>query len=231
MPNKTLVSLARRAVWPSQRHRSFSCLGWRWAGRTRQHDRESHSPMAEAHRQNRGETDSSARASAASKTAECQRDRDTAQNELKYIFVGKKGWNMRCCACDWGSSWQSKAVCPLSQQQHFSWWRGCRSKAGVMRKGSLPYAEWLHFPPSHSCFGTWCAAWCPLPHALGGILGDFQISYFSAVWIGRSPGKYGKSKFNFFFLPLDRCLWWTQGTKKSCSKNKRSLRCVGQELA
>lgn len=41
-------------------------------------------------------------------------------------------------------------------------WRW-RIKAAVMRKGSLPYAEWLHFPPPQSCFGAWCAAaWCPL---------------------------------------------------------------------
>lgn len=166
----TLVPLASRAVLASQRHHLFSCLGWRWAVKTRQHGRQSHSPMAEARRQNRGDTDSSARASAASKTAECQRDRDAAQNELKYIYVGKKGWNMKCCVCDWGSSWQSKAVCPFSQWQHFSrcgdgeskqqWWERalCHMQNGCIflhHRAALGPGVLLHGAPCS------CTRWHP----------------------------------------------------------------------
>lgn len=126
--------------------------------------------MAEAHIQNRGETEGSARASAANKMAECQGDRDAVQKQ-----------RMKHQALCWGQKQ------PTAEQV-----RACFAQPGMALPGvaglqrrsrrdeerlCFPYAEWLRFFPHHRApLGALCAtqrpptpctSWRPerIPHA------------------------------------------------------------------
>lgn len=96
--------------------------------------------MAKARRQNTGETEGSARAFAASETAESHGDTDAAQKRKKDETSG---------VVTRVNPWRSKDLPALpSRQQHLCRWQGCRDEVGGIRNDScLPQAEWcISFP-------------------------------------------------------------------------------------
>lgn len=102
--------------------------------------------MAKARRQNTGETEHSARAFAASETAESHEDRDAARRTKK---------NETSSVVTTANSWQSKDLLALtSRQQHLHRHQGCRDEVEGMRNFSICHAHSRALPLTlESCVG------------------------------------------------------------------------------
>lgn len=162
--------------------------------------------MAKARRQNTEETEGSARAFAASETAESHEDTDAAQKRKKDETPG---------VVTRGNPWRSKDLPALpSRQQHLCRWQGCRDEVGGIRNDSVCHRQSGVFPPppvpaSQSCSGgpaclmvtpTSCTSWHPQRPPQVMVLRDVKRK--EERNISQTP------RFTFFLASdKDRCLW------------------------